>query len=228
MHHLRADIARYRHDFPSRHLTIAGLMARRVSLQVIAVYRLGRWASAPDGLANLWRRPVLWLVYAPLRGIVSRAYGIRLDLSADIGPGLYIGHVGGVKITHCTIGGQCSLAQQTQIGPAAAGQPGPIVGSRVWIGAHARVLGPIRVGTGATIAAGAHVSTDVPERALVAGNPARVAKWGYDNTAILGHPPEEQPGHSETGHRDEARSFHTVVFLSAVALDWAAPAIASV
>jgi len=30
------------------------------------------------------------------------------------------------------------------------------------------------------------VARDVPPLALVAGNPARVVRWGYDNTVILG------------------------------------------
>jgi serine O-acetyltransferase len=213
MHQLQADIGRYRNDFPSRRLTVAGLMARRVSLQVIAVYRLGRWAGSATGWPTLWRRPVLWLVYPLLHGIVSRAYGIRLDLTADIGPGLYIGHVGGVEGRNCTIGSQCSLAQQTRIGPAAPGQPGPIIGSRVWIGAHARVLGPIKVGTSATIAAGAHVAKDVPERALVAGNPARVVKWGYDNSAILGLAPEDAPAGRATGPTGEETLVSLVLWL---------------
>lgn len=210
---LQADITRYRSDFPHRHLTVAGLIARRVSLQVIAVYRLGRWAGASEaGFSALWRRPILWLVYAPLRGLVSRAYGIRLDLSADIGPGLYIGHVGGIDVGRCTIGAQCSMAQQTRIGPVTGGAPGPVIGSRVWIGAHARVLGPLRVGSGATIAAGAHVSQDVPDRALVAGNPARVVKWFYDNSAILGPPPLDAlvaPPHDSDS--EEESTSHAVI-----------------
>lgn len=208
---LRADIIRYRADFPRKEVTVAGLIARRVSLQVILVYRLGRWAGAgPAGFSALWRRPILWLAYAPLNGIVSRAYGIRLDLAADIGPGFFIGHVGGIDVGHCTIGAQCSMAQQTRIGPSAPGVPGPAIGSRVWIGAHARVLGPITVGSCATIAAGAHVSQDVPDHALVAGNPARVVKWFYDNSAILGHPPPDSRA-ARASNATEESTTHAVI-----------------
>ena len=59
------------------------------------------------------------------------------------------------------------------------------------MGAHARILGPVVVGHGATIAAGAHVGQDVPPGALVAGNPARVVRWRYVNSVILGGPREE-------------------------------------
>jgi serine O-acetyltransferase len=212
MTHLRSDIVRYRKDFPSKHVTVAGLVARRVSLQVIVVYRLGRWAGASGtGVASLWRRPVLWLIYAPLQRIVRRAYGIHLNLSSDIGPGFYIGHVGGIDVRGCSIGAQCSMAQQTRIGPSVPGAPGPVIGNRVWIGAHARVLGPIMIGSGATIAAGAHVSRDVPANALVAGNPARVVKWFYDNSAILGHPPHDTLALPRVTDTTEESTPHAVI-----------------
>lgn len=186
---LQADVGRYRSDFPRR-LSVAGLLARRWSLHVIAVYRFGRWLKhRPSTLGAVCLRPVLWLVYVPLSEILGRAYGIGLDLTADIGPGFYIGHGGGIDVRHCTIGAHCSIAQQTKIGPGPAGGRGPTIGDRVWIGAHAHVRGPITVGNGATIAAGAHVSRDVPARALVAGNPARVVRWFYDNAFILGDGP---------------------------------------
>jgi acetyltransferase-like isoleucine patch superfamily enzyme len=56
--------------------------------------------------------------------------------------------------------------------PAAAA---PIeIGDDVFIGARAIVLKGVKIGTGAVVGAGAVVSKDVPARAIVAGNPARV------------------------------------------------------
>jgi serine O-acetyltransferase len=185
---LQADIRRYRSDFPSRDLSVVKLLARRVTLQVIAVYRLGQWLRSRSQPVRLCLSPIQWLIYVPLDHLLGRAYGIRLHASADIGPGLYIGHGGGIEVRNCTIGAHCSIAQQTTIGPAAPGERGPVIGSRVWIGAHARVTGPITVGHGATIAAGAHVSKDVPPGSLAAGNPARLVRWFYDNADILGDP----------------------------------------
>ena len=50
------------------------------------------------------------------------------------------------------------------------------VGDRVWIGCRATVLKGVTIGDGAVVAAGAVVVHDVPARALVAGNPARVVR----------------------------------------------------
>ena len=51
-----------------------------------------------------------------------------------------------------------------------------VIESRVRIGAGAVLLAGIRLGKGCVVAAGAVVSTDVPDGALVAGNPARILK----------------------------------------------------
>jgi len=54
---------------------------------------------------------------------------------------------------------------------------GPIViGKRVWIGANAVITRGVTIGDGATIAAGAVVTEDVPENTVVVGVPARTIK----------------------------------------------------
>ncbi len=50
------------------------------------------------------------------------------------------------------------------------------IGKHVWIGCHSIILKGVNIGDGAVIAAGSVVTKDVPERALVGGNPAKVIK----------------------------------------------------
>jgi acetyltransferase-like isoleucine patch superfamily enzyme len=52
------------------------------------------------------------------------------------------------------------------------------IGDDAWIGIGAMVLKGVTVGAGARVGAGAVVTTDVPEGATVAGNPARVLEAG--------------------------------------------------
>ena len=61
-----------------------------------------------------------------------------------------------------------------------------MIGDRVWIGAHVHIVGPYRIGSGTTIAAGAVVRRDLPDNALCLGNPVRVVMSDYDNRRILG------------------------------------------
>ena len=54
------------------------------------------------------------------------------------------------------------------------------IGEGVWIGMNATILKGVTIGDGAVIAACAVVTRDVPARALVGGNPARVIKMDVD------------------------------------------------
>lgn len=52
-----------------------------------------------------------------------------------------------------------------------------LIGDDVWIGAGAVVVGGVRFGNGVIVGAGAVVDFDVPDYAVVAGNPARIVGW---------------------------------------------------
>jgi acetyltransferase-like isoleucine patch superfamily enzyme/protein-L-isoaspartate O-methyltransferase len=58
------------------------------------------------------------------------------------------------------------------------------VGHDVWIGTHAIILQGVTVGHGAIIGAGAIVTRDVPPYAIVAGNPARLLRYRFDEQTI--------------------------------------------
>ena len=51
-----------------------------------------------------------------------------------------------------------------------------IIGDDVWIGSRVIILPGVHIGTGAVIGAGAVVTKDVPDYAVVGGNPARILK----------------------------------------------------
>jgi virginiamycin A acetyltransferase len=55
----------------------------------------------------------------------------------------------------------------------------PVIGSDVWIGAHAFVKQGVRIGHGAIVGASAVVTRDVPPYAIVAGVPARVIRYRF-------------------------------------------------
>lgn len=158
---------------------------REYGLQALMAYRLGRFLLRSGSKPYMWPLlPFGWLFYFLLAGFVRVSYDIRLHLSADIGPGLYIGHFGGILVDRCKLGKHCTVSQSTRIHPGEA-ETGPVLGDRVWVGAHAQILGPYTIGTGSTVSAAATVTRDIPEKTLCMGNPARVVMRGYDNTVIL-------------------------------------------
>lgn len=52
-----------------------------------------------------------------------------------------------------------------------------IIGDDVWIGGHVIILPGVNIGNGAVVGAGAVVTRDVPEYAVVGGNPAKVIRF---------------------------------------------------
>ena len=59
-----------------------------------------------------------------------------------------------------------------------------VIGNDVWIGGRVTILPGVHVGNGVIIGAGAVVSKDVPDYAIVAGNPARILKYRNKNKSV--------------------------------------------
>lgn len=62
-----------------------------------------------------------------------------------------------------------------------------VIEDDVWIGHGAIILSGVNIGHGAIVAAGAVVTKNVSPYAVVAGNPARVIKWRFQNEDIKVH-----------------------------------------
>ena len=111
--------------------------------------------------------------------------GAIINIGAVIGEGTMIdmGAVLGGRATvgsHCHVGAGAVLAGVIE--PASATPV--IVEDDVLIGANAVVIEGVHIGRGAVVAAGAIVTQDVPENAVVAGCPARVIKMKDEKTTM--------------------------------------------
>jgi serine O-acetyltransferase len=144
-----------------RLLTLTGMLASVILRAQQCLYRSGHVRSA-------------WLL---------RTVGIVL-VGADFVPGMTIGtrlflpHPVGIVIGNgLRIGNNVMLAQGVTAGvredAPAAEQEYPTIcdGANIW--AHATIVGGIRVGEGAEVGANSLVISDVPDRAVVVGVPAR-------------------------------------------------------
>lgn len=58
------------------------------------------------------------------------------------------------------------------------------IGHDVWIGHSAIILPGVQIGDGAVVGAGAVVTKPVPPYAIVAGNPARLIRYRFDEATI--------------------------------------------
>ena len=59
-----------------------------------------------------------------------------------------------------------------------------IIEEDVWIGSNAVILSGVRIGRGGVVAAGSIVTKNVPRYSIVAGNPAKVIKFRFDEETI--------------------------------------------
>jgi len=145
------------------------------------------------------RKKSLWIfAYAYHRIMLHHyrfRYGFDISPTTSIGPGLYIGHFGGVVISpHAVLGAHTNIAQGVTIGAASRGPRtgAPTLGDRVWVGANAIIVGKVTIGSDALIAPGSYVNFDVPEMAVVLGNPGKVVSnvgsKGYVNRILAAAP----------------------------------------
>ncbi|WP_214609591.1 CatB-related O-acetyltransferase [Prevotella heparinolytica] len=58
------------------------------------------------------------------------------------------------------------------------------IGNDVWIGARVMIMGGLNIGDGAVIGAGAIVTKDVPPYAVVAGVPAKIIRYRFNEETI--------------------------------------------
>jgi len=141
----------------------------------------------------------------PLKAVLLRLSGYNIARSArivssvryygsfslSVGGDTYIGHDVLIAGGDCTIsiGNACDLAPRVNLvagshevdmnGAHTAGSGYSrdiVIEEGVWIGTGTTVLGGVRIGRKAIIAAGAVVTSDIPSLSMAAGVPARVMK----------------------------------------------------
>lgn len=116
------------------------------------------------------------LVAFHLQNRSSELFGVDINPAATIGCGVMLDHATGFVMGEtAVIGDDCSILQGVTLGGTGKAEEDrhPKIGNRVLIGANASVLGNIKIGDGAKIAAGSVVLKPVQENCTVAGVPAK-------------------------------------------------------
>ena len=141
-----------------------------------------REQTAQNTLMKLWYR---WQ-YKRIR----QKYMIELFASTKIGKGLYIGHPLGITVNPDTvIGENVNLQKGVSIGQENRGKRKgvPTIGSRVWIGINATVVGNITVGNDVLIAPNTFVNCDIPDHSVVFGNPCIIKHRDNATEGYISH-----------------------------------------
>jgi serine O-acetyltransferase len=118
------------------------------------------------------RLKILAAVIYRLNSFMTHA---TIGRNANIAPGFVILHSLGVVInTNVRAGRNLVVYHNVTLG--AERNKSPILGDNVYIGAGAKVIGGVRIGSDVRIGANAVVSKDVPDGATVVGIPARIVR----------------------------------------------------
>jgi serine O-acetyltransferase len=94
---------------------------------------------------------------------------------AQFGPGFVLIHATGIVINGKVRGGE-NIYLEHQVTLGAQDRQSPQLGSDIFIGAGAKIIGPVTIGDSVRIGANAVVLEDVPAYATAAGVPAKIVR----------------------------------------------------
>ncbi len=141
---------------------------------ILVLFRVGRHLRSSGPVGAILAVPIR-LTYLLL---VEWLFTVELPWGVDTGAGIRLEHPMGVVIhPRVRLGDAVTIKQHVTLGvrwDASRDDSAPTIGSHAILGSGCQVLGPVTVGAGAQVGAGAVVLRDVPAQATAVGVPARI------------------------------------------------------
>lgn len=172
-----ADVFRLRGRGTYREVARAFLLAR--TFRPVFTLRLCQ-ALTENGVLRVLLLPIAKIAHR----ISCHWAAVDLPWRTKIGPGFCIVHGWGLVVSEgALIGANVTLFHGVTLGRSDVIHPDggrdiryPSLGSNVWIGPNAIVVGGVNIGSGSRVIGGSFVFKDVESNCMVSGNPAHLIK----------------------------------------------------
>ncbi|NDK57510.1 serine O-acetyltransferase [Pontibacter fetidus] len=144
----------------------------------IISYRFSHWVHYRVNI--LFFRQVLKCFSFMSQRFFETFTSVEISEKAFIGKGIFIAHYGSIVISERTrIGDYVSLHQGVTLGGAGRGEDygDPVLGDRVYIGAGAKVVGKVNLGSDIMIGCNSVVTKNFPDSTTLGGVPAKILNY---------------------------------------------------
>lgn len=163
---------------------------------LVLYYGIAQYLPKSTNKYFFWTRMIRRSLCSSLFDNCGNNINVEKKASFGTGVGIIIGNNSGLGV-NCIVNGPLSIGDNVMMGPDVAiltsthnyktinvpmseqgCEVSPVeIGNDVWIGMRSIILPGVKIGNGAIIGAGAVVTKDVPDFAVVGGVPAKVLKY---------------------------------------------------
>ena len=165
--------------------------AARSKIEIFLLYN-GLHATIGYWISHWCYRHKLLFIARMVSQMTKFFTGVEIHPAATIGRRLVIDHGTGIVVGATTeIGDDCLIYQGVTLGGTGVmqGKRHPTLGNNVMVGSGAKVLGPIKIGDNARVAANSVVLREVPANSTVVGVPGRIVRINGEKTDHI-HTPD--------------------------------------
>ena len=171
---------------PVRLVTSTWLLASSPVLQLLLIHR---WVRRLDTLRKQGGR-IGWMANTGLAALMLPKWITQIRAKCELNKemaldgGVNFSEHGNIFFGAIQAGTGLVVGSRVTAGSSHVDGGMPRIGRNVWIGSDCVLYGSINIGDGATLLPGTVLTKSIPAGVVMQGNPARLVRKNFDNTAL--------------------------------------------